>query len=136
MYAIYSYFLLCHVQYIPSTSLFTASWIFQSLPFHKCLLHSLGLSLPLCCLSYSADSFFMIVSPRMEYLLVPDEPERRGENNASSAQALASLTTSTRPSMCTHLHQGRPISRTAPYSRCWNVVSDHNRWRSDNLKHK
>ena len=49
---------------------------FQSLPFHKCLLCSLGLSLLLCGLSYDgADLSFMIASPRMKYLHAPDEPE-------------------------------------------------------------
>ena len=37
--------------------------------------------------------------------------------------------------MRTYLHQGRPMSRTVPYSGDWNMVIHHGGC-TDNLKHK
>jgi len=72
---LFTFFTVCHIQYIPSTPLFKTSWTSQGLPLYKCLLHSLGLSLSLWPQQVQRYKFVLDDrGPRIEYLLAPVEP--------------------------------------------------------------
>ena len=89
---------ICHSIYCVPYSINTFHAIvddqldFQSLPFHTCLLCSLGLSLLLCGLSYDgADLSFMIASQEWNIFMLRMNQNVAVETTAGNAQAVSLL---------------------------------------------